>query len=203
MIAKNKEIDAYIKASEAFAKPILKHLRQLVHTACPGVEETIKWKMPHFEYKGNLCYMASFKSHCGFGFWKASLMKESTWLKGNQQDGMGNFGRITSLKDLPGENVIMKMIEEAMMLNEMGIRLPAAKKKVENEEIILPEMLSVQLNKNKKAATTFHSFSASRQKEYIKWITEAKTEATQNKRLTQAVEWLAEGKSLHWKYEKK
>ena len=65
MIKKDKRVDAYILKSENFAKPILNHLKNLVHTACPDVQETIKWSFPHFDYKGMMCSMASFILHKG------------------------------------------------------------------------------------------------------------------------------------------
>jgi len=33
-------------------------------------------ELPHFDYKGRMCSMASFKQHCAFSVWKAALMKD-------------------------------------------------------------------------------------------------------------------------------
>src|SRR5947209_749594 len=105
MGTRDKRVDAYIANSAEFAQPILTNLRALVHQACSEVEETMRWSFPSFMYKGLLCSMASFKQHCSFGFWKASLI---TGAPANaKREGMGNFGRITSMKDLPPKPVLL------------------------------------------------------------------------------------------------
>jgi uncharacterized protein YdeI (YjbR/CyaY-like superfamily) len=195
-------VDAYIGKSAEFAKPILTHLRALIHKACPEVQETIKWGFASFDYKGPLCSMAAFKQHMSFGFWKASLMKDAEKLKGNQEEGMGHLGRITSMKDLPSDKALIGYIKEAATLNEKGIKLPP-KKKTEAKEVIPPDYFLKAVKKNKKALSTYDNFSPSCKKEYIMWVTEAKTDETRNKRLETAVEWMAEGKQRNWKYMKK
>ena len=205
-MAKDKRIEAYIEKAQPFAKPILKHLRELVHKACPEVEETIKWGMPSFDYKGPFCHMASFKQHCVFGFWKAKLIKDPDgYLGENRSQGgeaMGNLGRITSLKDLPPDKVMINFIKQAKKLNDDGVKLPANPAK-EKKELEIPDYFINVLKKNKKAFETFNNFSYSHKKEYLEWITEAKTEATREKRMTTAIEWMTEGKSRNWKYQKK
>jgi uncharacterized protein YdeI (YjbR/CyaY-like superfamily) len=199
---KNKAIDTYIAKSADFAKPILNHLRELVHAACPDVEEKTKWGMPHFDYKGEMmCSMAAFKGHAVLGFWKAALMKDPVLKETAQSEvAMGHLGRITSLKDLPADKKITGWIKEAMQLNDKGIKLPAKTKSTEKKELIAPDYFIKAIAKNKKAAATFDGFSYSHKKEYIEWITEAKTEETRNKGMTQAIEMMAEGKSRNWKY---
>src|SRR5689334_22909319 len=128
---KDPRIDAYIAKAADFAKPILKHYRELVHKACPDVEEVIKWGFPHFDYKGGpMSSMASFKQHCAIGFWKAALMTESKKLveKAKTEEAMGHMGRITSLKDLPKDSVLRAYIKDAMRLNDAGIKLVAKPK---------------------------------------------------------------------------
>lgn len=203
MAATDKRIDAYIAKSADFAKPILTHLRELVHKACPTVTETVKWGMPFFEYDGSLlCNMAGFKAHCSFGFWNASQMKDAdSRLQVKDRGAMGNFDRITSLKDLPGDKAMMAYIREAATLIEKGVKKPAVKK-APKPELPVPPELAAALKKNKKAQTTFDTFSPSQRREYIEWITEAKTDATRDKRVATTVEWLAEGKQRMWKYQK-
>lgn len=189
-------VDAYIDKAADFAKPILKHLRKLVHQACPEVEETIKWSFVSFSYKGILCGLASFKHHCTFGFWKHDLVVG----KGGKEDqAMGSFGRLTKLSDLPGDGVILGYIKKAMKLNEEGIKVPrparAAKK-----ELTVPDYFLAAVKKNRKALTTFENFSYSHKKEYVEWVSEAKRDETRAQRLTTTVEWLAQGKSRNWKY---
>lgn len=199
----DKRVDAYIAKAEPFAQPILEHLRELVHRACPDVQETIKWSFPHFEHKGLLCSMASFKKHCAFGFWKGAIMKDPKGiLSVVGRTSMGNFDRITSLNDLPSEKVMLDYIKQAVKLNEEDIKLPP-KKVVKAADVKVPDYFTKVLKKNKKAFTTFEAFSNSHRKEYVQWITEAKSEETRAKRMDQAVEWLSEGKSRNWKYERK
>ena len=202
MPAIDPRIDAYVEKKADFAKPVLKHLRQLVHKACPGVEETIKWGMPYFDYKGNaLCGMAAFKEHCTFLFWKARLLKDpKKILQVEERGAMGNFDRITSLKDLPSDKILIAYIKEAAKLNENDIKLPP-RKKAAVVELKMPLDFAAALKKNKKAQTVFQNFPEGKKKEYIVWITEAKTEPTKIKRIETAVEWIAEGKGRNWKYE--
>jgi uncharacterized protein YdeI (YjbR/CyaY-like superfamily) len=205
MATKEKKIDAYIAKSADFAKPILNHIRQLVHKACPDVEEKMKWSMPFFDYKGEmLCHMASFKQHAVMGFWKASLMKDPILVENAKSEtAMGHLGRITSLKDLPPDKKIAAWIKEAMQLTDKGIKLPAKAKQTEKNEFAVPDYFVKALAKNKKAKQVFENFPPSHKKEYLMWITEARTEETRNKRMATALDWMAEGKGKNWKYEKK
>lgn len=204
MAAKNPKIDAYIAKAAPFAQPILTHLRNLVHKTCPAVEENMKWGMPSFEYKGLFCGFASFKNHCTFGFWKAALMKDAQYLLGKtSREAMGNLGKICSRKDLPPDKVLVKWLKEAMQLNEQGIKLPKNKPpKHEKKDLVVPDYFMQHLKKNKKAWTVFDKGSYSFKKEYVEWITEAKTEATRKKRMITSIEWLSEGKPRNWKYMK-
>lgn len=200
---KDKKVDEYISKSADFAKPILNHLRNLVHETCPDAEEKIKWGFPHFDYKGMMCSMASFKQHCAFGFWKSALMKDADMMSGENEHAMGHVGRITSLKNLPPDKKIIAWIKEAMELNDSGAKLPERKKTISDKEIEIPDILQKALSKNKIAAGKFNDFSPSHKKEYIEWINEAKTADTKNKRIVTTIEWVAEGKSRNWKYMKK
>ncbi|MEO7310922.1 MAG: DUF1801 domain-containing protein [Chitinophagaceae bacterium] len=104
-------VDAYIEKSAPFAQPILLHLRKLVHKACPQVVETIKWSFANFDYKGMFCSFAAFKQHCAFGFWKTALMADPEGvLSEKKNEAMGCLGRITSMKDLPPDAVIIRFI---------------------------------------------------------------------------------------------
>ncbi len=196
MLNSHPRIDAYIEKSAEFAKPILTHIRNLVHKTCPDIVETMKWGFPHFDHKGVVCSMASFKQHCAFGFWKQSLMEKDAFPA--QKTAMGSFGRITSLDDLPGDKVMIELLHQAVELNEKGVKV--AKKPVERKELVVPDDLTTALKNEKKAKAVFDEFSYSNKKEYVEWITEAKTEATRNKRLATTIEWLAEGKTRNWKY---
>lgn len=201
MPSKDRRVDEYISKSADFAKPILIHLRQLVHKTCPDVQETIKWGFPVFEYKGPICHMASFKNHCVFGFWKAALMKDKTLLdNAKSESAMGHLGKLTLLKDLPSDKKIIANIKEAMKLNDDGIKVPAVKKSSTKKEIKPPNDFLAALKKNKKALSTFEGFSPSHKREYIEWIVEAKREETRKSRIEQAIQWMSEGKPRNWKY---
>jgi uncharacterized protein YdeI (YjbR/CyaY-like superfamily) len=195
---KNPRIDAYVAKSADFAKPILKHLRKVVHAGCPEVEETIKWSMPHFDYKGVMCGMAAFKEHCAFGFWKADLIFDGD--KQAEKSGMGSFGCIKSLKDLPDEKTLIGYVKKAAALNQAGIKAPGRTQPKKREALPVPEYLASALKKNAKARKTFESFSPSHRREYIEWITEAKRDETRKERLAKTIKWLSEGKPRNWKY---
>lgn len=199
MGTRDARVDDYIAKSAEFARPILTYLRDLVHTACPDVEETMKWSFPHFMYKGMLCSMASFKEHCSFGFWKGSLIVEKDGAAAEK--AAGEFGRITQVSDLPSKKVLSGYIKEAMKLNEAGVKAPSRMKpKAPKAELVVPDDLAGALKANQKARATFENFSPSHKREYVEWLTEAKTEATRARRLETAIEWMAEGKSRNWKY---
>lgn len=205
MATYDPRIDAYIAKSAPFAQPVMEHVRVLVHEVCPEVEETLKWGMPSFDYKGIMCGFAAFKNHCTFGFWKSALLNDPHGvLKDQEQAAMGSFSKMTSMKDLPSDKILKALIKDAMRLNEEGVKLPTATRKrgVVKNEIPEPEYFTKVLAKNKKAKATWDGFAPSHRREYLEWITEAKTEPTREKRLTQTMELLAEGKQRHWKYQK-
>jgi uncharacterized protein YdeI (YjbR/CyaY-like superfamily) len=187
-------VDAYIKKAQPFAKPILKHLRKIVHAGCPNCEESIKWQMPFFDYKGPLCFMAAFKQHAVFGFWKGKL------LFGKEHDGaMGHFGRLTSIKDLRSERELIGYVRKAVELNQRGIKQTRFKSTAKRR-LTVPADLKSALLKNAKARKTFEEFSYSHKKEYVQWVTDAKRDETRQKRLKTAIEWLAQGKPQNWRY---
>jgi uncharacterized protein YdeI (YjbR/CyaY-like superfamily) len=195
---RDERVDAYIAKSGEFARPILGHLREVVHAACPEVEETIKWSSPHFQYQGMLCMMAAFKEHCAFGFWKGSLVIGED--KPSGEPARGEFGRIKTLSDLPSREILGDLIRKAMELNEAGIRSPTRSKARAVREIIVPDDLTDALSGNPAALAAFKGFSPSNKRDYVEWITEARTPATRGRRLVTAVEWMAEGKTRNWKY---
>ena len=204
MATRDKRIDAYIAKAQPFAQPVMKHLRDLVHKACPEVSETIKWGMPSFEYKGPMFGFASFKAHCVGGFWKSKLLQDPNNLLGERKnqggEAMGNLGRMTSVKDLPQDKAFIDFVKQHMKLNEEGIKV--VKRPVVKKELEVPTELTSALNKNKKAKQTFESFSVSGKREYAEWISDAKTLATRTKRLAEAIKWMEEGKPRLWKYKK-
>lgn len=201
MGTRDPRIDAYIAKQKEFAQPILLHIREVVHAACPDVEETLKWSSPHFMYKGAMMAgMAGFKEHATFGFWKGALLDGVSPNRNRGGEAMGNFGKLTSVKDLPSKRELTAIIKQAMRLNEEGVTVPRPKKAPKPAAKVPPE-LQAALAKNRKAATQFESFSPSARREYIEWIDGAKQEATRARRVAQAVEWIAEGKGRNWKYQ--
>ncbi len=201
MPVKDARVDAFIAKSAPFAQPILTHLRKLVHSTCPEVTETIKWGMPFFDYKGSFCHMAAFKAHCAFGFWKTKILPDPKGIL--SRESMGSLGKITSLNDLPADKVLAQYILAAKKLNDEKIPKPATRMMAPKKELSIPDYFQKALQKNKKAAAVFEAFPYSHKKEYLEWITEAKTEVTRQKRMATTLEWLAEGKSRNWKYHDK
>ena len=197
----NVRVHDYIQNAAPFAQPILNHIREVVHMASPLITETIKWQMPFFEYKGPICQMAAFKQHCAFGFWKVSLLDDPQGLLRRGDATAGSFGRINTIEDLPSDEAIIHFVLQAIEKNESGIKPPVVKKApAEKIELIVPDYFEAILNDHPNAKRAFYEFSYSHRKEYLQWITEAKTDATRQKRMETAIEWLTEGKSRNWKY---
>jgi hypothetical protein len=192
---KDPRIDAYIAKAPDFAKPILTHVRALVHTACPNVEETMKWSTPTFDYEGIMCGVAAFKQHCAVGFWKHRLVIG----EGRAEKSAGSLGRITSLDDLPSDRALIAYIKKAAKLNDDGVAVER-ERKAPKPPLKAPAYFTAALKKNAAARKTFEAFSPSQKREYLEWVTGSKTDATRDKRLATAVEWMAEGKVRNWKY---
>jgi uncharacterized protein YdeI (YjbR/CyaY-like superfamily) len=189
-------IDAYIERQADFARPILTHLRGVIHEACPDCEETLKWSMPSFLYKGKiLAGFAAFKAHATFGYWNDSMLSQDE----KNRSAMGQFGRLTALADLPPKATLLDLTRKSMALIESGAKPPRATAK--KAPFTVPQDLRAALDAEPKAAATFDGFPPSCQREYVEWVSEAKRDETRAKRLAQTVLWLAEGKRRNWKYE--
>ena len=193
---RDPRIDDYIAKAQPFARPILAHLREVVHGACPEVEETLKWRSPHFLYRGMLCSMAAFKQHAAFGFWRGRLVVDHD----GELDAMGSFGRLEKIADLPSKKALAGYVKKAMALNEAGVKVerPLKHKK---PPIEVPPELAAAFKRNVKARAAFDRFSPSHRREYVEWIDEAKRPETRAKRVASTLEWLGEGKTRNWKYE--
>lgn len=201
----NPAVDSYIANSADFARPILEHWRKLVLENCPGAEEAIKWSIPHFDYEGDhMCVMAAYKSHCSFTFLKAELMNDPRLKAGKDVKPINRFlGKITKLSDLPTDEDFIAMIKDAAQLNENGIKIKREQPITEKPKVFeTPGYLQEALKGNAKAKAVFEGKSNSFRKEYIIWITDAKTDETRQKRITEALEWIAEGKGRFWKHQK-
>jgi uncharacterized protein YdeI (YjbR/CyaY-like superfamily) len=194
MASRDPRVDQYIAKAQPFARPVLKHLRKIVRTGCPDVEETMKWSFPHFQYKGMLCSMAAFKAHCVFGFWNHSMMSEDQ----KSSDAMGQFGRLTSIDDLPADKTLIAMVKTAVALNHAGVKPNRVKSP--KAPLDTPDYMMAALRKNKKAMATFEGLPPSHRREYVEWVVEAKADDTRERRLKTAIEWMAEGKIRNWKY---
>ena len=199
-MSKDKRIDAYIAEAAPFARPILQHLRKLVHRACPEAEEAMKWGSPFFMYNGKiLCFTAAFKAHMAFGFW-GPAMKKVIAADGHAKDGRGLLGKITSREDLPSDKVLLGYIRTAEKLHDTGTAGPA-RRKTPKPALPVPTDLAAALKCNRQAAAAWADFSPSCRREYIEWITEAKRPETREARLRTTIAWTAEGKKRNWKYE--
>jgi uncharacterized protein YdeI (YjbR/CyaY-like superfamily) len=200
----NPKVDAYIAKSQAFAQPILSHIRELLHKACPDVEETIKWSMPFFQVRGVILgHMASFKQHCSISLWGPEMNAILNADGLHSEDGMGSLGKITSLKDLPADKKMLGYYRHAAELIVTGQRTKSLvrPRKAPKPAPEVPAELSAALKKNKAAAKVFSNFSPACKREYVDWIADAKRPETKEKRVAQAVEWIAEGKQRNWKYQ--
>jgi len=196
-------VDAYIEKAAPFAQPILKHIRKLMHRACPRVTESVKWGMPFFLQQGViLANMAAFKQYCAFGFW-GSEMQQLLAADGLQSSqAMVSLGLITGLQELPADELLLSYMHRAAELVESGERKKSIDrpKKPAKRTVRVPAELAAALKKNKLAGKAFAGFSPSCRREYADWIAEAKRPETREKRLAQAVTWIAQGKTRYWKY---
>jgi uncharacterized protein YdeI (YjbR/CyaY-like superfamily) len=196
-LSRDPRVDAYIARAQPFARPILEHIRKRVHAAVPKIEETLKWSAPAFTLDGKiLLIIAAFKAHAAVNFWRGQE------LRGDEAnaDAMGQFGKLKSLEDLPGDAELDRLIREAA---EVAKNAPAARK-TKQEPKPAPAMhpdFAAALEKAPKAKAVLDGFPPSAQRDYLEWIAEAKQDATRQKRVATAIEWLAEGKRRNWKYE--
>ena len=185
-------VDAYIAKAAPFAQPLLTHLRAVVHRAAPGIFETIKWSMPAFLHNGQqICGMAAFKAHATFGFWR----REAVGVAANPT-AMGQFGRLTSVADLPDEATLAEMVRASVALIDAGAK--TQRSTTPKAPLAIPDDLRAALDAVPEAAAAFDDFPPSAQREYSEWIVEAKQPATRARRLAQAVDWCAEGKRRYW-----
>ena len=192
-------VDAYIQQAAPFAQPILTKIRAAFHAGCPDLEETIKWGVPSFERGGMLGGMASFKKHVSYGFWRAGEMDDPHDLLGKERKASFMRIRAESVKDLPTKTVLVSYVKQARRLNEAGQPVRAKKKPAQTTPKA-PAELTRAIQASPKAAAFWKTLAPGYRKEYVEWVTDAKREATREKRLLQTVEWLAEGKKRNWKY---
>lgn len=203
MGTRNPQVDRYIASAAPFAQPILVHIRDVVHAACPDVVEEIKWSFPFFTYKSEIvCAMRAFKAHCGLFFWKGKLV-----VPDGKEEGMGQFGKLTSVSELPSKAKLTSYVKTAMKLNEAGVQAPhvaaqrAKAKKTAAKPIVIPPELAAALKQHKKAAAAFEQLAPSHRREYATWIAEAKRAETRATRAEKAVALIAQGKSQNWQYD--
>ena len=196
---RDPRVDAYIAKSADFARPILKHLRALVHEADPRIEETMKWSMPSFTHDGLVCNMAAFNRHCAFGFWKGKLIVDK---QGKRVDeAMGQMGRIASLDDLPSDRQLIGYIKKAVKLNQDEVKLPGKPRAKKAVPLRVPAYITAALKQDKHALAAFRALSTSHRNEYVEWIAGAKREETRARRLATTLSWLRLGRNMNWRYE--
>ncbi len=202
--AHDPAVDAYIAAHADFARPILIHLRDRVHAASPDIGEAIKWGMPFFTYRGkNLCHMAAFKAHVAFGFWQGGSKSEGRAGGGGKQgEAMGQFGRLTGLAGLPDDAMLADLIAKAMARIDAGPMARPARSPV-RAPLPVPDDLQAAIAVDPAAMAVWTTFAPGKVRDYVEWIMDAKQVATRQRRIAQAVEWIAQGKARNWKYEKR
>ena len=196
----DRRVDAYIAKSADFARPILTHLREVVHEGCPDADEAIKWGMPFFVRDGALfCFMASFKQHAAFGFRGGERLVGAGVVT---EKAMGQFGRLSSLADLPPRKTLLGYVKRAAALGGPGAKPTPRSRAAKAKPVAVPADLRTALAKHAKARKTFESFPPSHRREYVDWIVGAKRPETRRRRLATALAWMAEGKSQNWRYQK-
>ncbi len=193
-------VTGYIARAQPFAQPILLHIRDIVRAVSPEISEAKKWSMPAFTYKkGTVCGMAAFKAHVALSFWYGPMVTGGT---GVERDAMGNFGRIASLADLPSDEELHRMVAASIELIDRGVKPPQFERAASPSGIAeTPAVLVAALAGNSAAQAVWDGFPPGTRREYCEWISEAKRSETRDKRLAQTIEWIAEGKRRHWKYE--
>ena len=199
MGTRDPRVDAYIEKAPEYARPILSYMRQVIHEGCPEVQETIKWSAPFFDHHGVMCGIAAFKEYCAFNFWKGPLVLGTDTA---HADSAGQLGRIYTVADLPPREVFVGYIRKAAQLNEEGVKVEKPKREAKAAAEV-PAVLTAALEGNPTARAAFDAFSPSQRRDYVEWLTDAKSDATRERRLAQAIEWIAEGKPRHWKYQRK
>lgn len=196
-MSRDPRIDDYIAKAAPFARPILEHVRERVHAAAPEAEETMKWSSPTFTVDGKILLgMAAFKAHAALNFWRGQELRGDA----AKADAMGQFGKLTSVEDLPSDKELEALIREGAGL----ARTAPAPRKVKHEPKPEPGLhpeFEAALKANPKAQAMLDGFPPSARRDYLEWIVEAKQDATRSKRIATAVEWLNEGKRRHWKYQ--
>jgi uncharacterized protein YdeI (YjbR/CyaY-like superfamily) len=196
-MSRDTQVDTYIARQAEFARPILEHLREVVHGACPECEEALKWSMPAFLYKGKqLAGMAAFKAHASFGFSQCGDVIDPGSVK---EGAMGQFGRLTGIADLPPPERLAGMVRAAMRAIDTGAK--TRRQTRTRPELATPDDLAAALAANEAARATYQAFPPGCRREYLEWVVEAKRPQTRARRIAQAVEWMAEGKKRNWKYE--
>ena len=196
-VSHDPRVDAYIAKAPAFAQPILRKIRERVHAAVPEAEEAMKWSAPSFTLHGKiLIVMASFKAHAALNFWRGQEIGDGSAKAG----AMGQFGKLTSVEDLPPDTELDALIREAAALAATA----PAPRKTKHAPKPAPAMhpdFAAALAQAPAAQASLDGFPPGAQREYLEWISEAKQEATRHKRIADAIQWLSEGKKRHWKYE--
>lgn len=190
-------IDAYIAKAQPFARPILEHVRKRVRAVVPDVEETLKWGAPSFVLDGKiLLMMAAFKAHAALNFWRGQELRGDE----AKADAMGQFGKLTSVGDLPTDDALDALIRQAAELTR-SVPAPRKPKHAPKPAPTLHPEFAAALAAAPKAREVLDGFPPSAQRDYLDWITDAKQDATRRKRIATAIEWLSEGKRRMWKYE--
>jgi uncharacterized protein YdeI (YjbR/CyaY-like superfamily) len=192
-MSRDPRIDAYIARAQPFARPILENVRERVHAIVPDIEEAMKWSHPTYLRNGKIVLAtAAFKEHAAVNFWRGQELGLD-----RSAGGMGQLGKLTSLDDLP-------MDLDARIAKAGDVSSVPAAPKPKRAPRPMPDLhpdFAAALDKSPKAKATMDAFPPSCRREYLEWIAEAKQDATRQKRIAAAIEWLTEGKRRNWKYE--
>lgn len=183
-----EQIDEYIAGKEAWARPFLTKLRQLVLTANPKMEQEWKWKAPAFTHHGIVCLLWGFKAHVSLTFSDGNLLDDPNQVF----DDCGGNEHNRALKLRAGDTIpekqIVAWVKSACEINEKGLKPKAKQAAPKAKAVTVSADFDKALKKNKAVKEFFDSLSPSCKRAYTEWVDEAKREETKLKRIAKGIE---------------
>jgi hypothetical protein len=108
-------VDKYIAGLENWQAEIVSEVRQIILTAAPEADESVKWAQPVYEINGPFAYIKAFKNSVNFGFWRGVDINDPELLLQGSGEKMRHF-KLTSLEDI-NRPVFTDYIQQAIKLN--------------------------------------------------------------------------------------
>ena len=183
---KATSVDDYLARAPEVTRPVLAELRRIFLAASPKIEETIKWGVPIFTYKGDLGGISASRAHVTWSLWKARQLNDPHKLIGH---GILLGGRVASLAEMPPEAALTDLIRQAVDLNERGVKVPTPRPET-------PADFAAAMKQSAEATKHYTAFTPARQWQYVNWIAAAKRPETRAKRIQSALQRIGEGKAM-------